>query len=82
MENKSVSALCIMLLLVLFASQEMVAVAGGRMCRSQSHGFKGVCLSSHICALVCRNEGFSGGHCHGLRHRCFCTKLCSPGLEP
>ncbi|XP_030550265.1 defensin-like protein 1 [Rhodamnia argentea] len=63
--------LFLMLLLVL-AAQE----AEGRVCESQSHGFRGTCFRSHNCALVCRNEGFSGGECHGLRGRCFCTKLC------
>ncbi|RYQ94245.1 hypothetical protein Ahy_B08g089129 [Arachis hypogaea] len=32
--------------------------------------------SDHNCALVCRNEGFSGGRCHRFHRRCFCTKLC------
>ncbi|XP_039155272.1 defensin-like protein 1 [Eucalyptus grandis] len=63
--------LFLMVLLVL-AAQE----AEGRVCESQSHGFKGACASNHNCALVCRNEGFSGGRCRGFRHRCFCTKLC------
>ncbi|KAI8540616.1 hypothetical protein RHMOL_Rhmol08G0000300 [Rhododendron molle] len=49
----------------------------GRVCESQSHGFKGPCSRNHNCALVCRNEGFSGGRCRGFRRRCFCTKLCT-----
>ncbi|KAJ7957122.1 Defensin-like protein [Quillaja saponaria] len=63
------------LLLVLFASHEVV-VMEARMCESNSHGYKGACLRDHNCALVCRNEGFSGGRCRGFRHRCFCTRLC------
>ncbi|XP_076955783.1 defensin-like protein 1 [Bidens hawaiensis] len=63
-------------LLILLASQSRVPVAEGRMCQSQSHKFHGTCLSSHNCAYVCRNEGFSGGRCRGFRRRCFCTRLC------
>ncbi|KAI5674542.1 hypothetical protein M9H77_14906 [Catharanthus roseus] len=48
----------------------------GRTCESQSHHFKGTCLSSHNCGLVCRNEGFTDGWCRGLRKRCFCTRSC------
>jgi len=55
---------------------EVAMDAEARMCESQSHGYKGACVGDHNCALVCRNEGFSGGRCQGLRHRCFCTRLC------
>uniref|UniRef100_A0A7N0TPW1 Knottins-like domain-containing protein n=1 Tax=Kalanchoe fedtschenkoi TaxID=63787 RepID=A0A7N0TPW1_KALFE len=67
-----------MLLITFFASQEvvMMAEAKPRVCQSQSHGFHGACASNHNCALVCRNEGFTGGTCRGLRRRCYCTKLC------
>ncbi|CAJ2641404.1 unnamed protein product [Trifolium pratense] len=63
------------LLLTVFASQTVVQTEA-RVCESQSHGYKGPCSGDHNCALVCRNEGFSGGRCRGFRHRCFCTKLC------
>ncbi|KAJ4715128.1 Defensin-like protein [Melia azedarach] len=63
------------LLLIVLASQMMVPTEA-RVCQSQSHGFHGSCWSNHNCALVCRNEGFSGGRCRGVRRRCFCTKLC------
>ncbi|KAF5813860.1 putative knottin, scorpion toxin, defensin, plant, knottin, scorpion toxin-like superfamily [Helianthus annuus] len=53
-----------------------VPVAEARMCQSQSHMFHGTCMRNHNCALVCRNEGFSGGRCRGFRRRCFCTRLC------
>ncbi|XP_057971744.1 defensin-like protein 1 [Malania oleifera] len=67
----------LLLLLIAFASHHDVAVrTEARVCESQSHGFKGACLSGHNCALVCRNEGFSGGKCTGARRRCFCTKHC------
>ncbi|ESR39660.1 hypothetical protein CICLE_v10026887mg [Citrus x clementina] len=65
-----------LLLLILFASQEMMVPAEGRVCQSQSHHFHGACFSHHNCAFVCRNEGFSGGKCRGARRRCFCSKLC------
>ncbi|KAK6266222.1 hypothetical protein QUC31_017059, partial [Theobroma cacao] len=64
------------LLLIVLASQWVAQPAEGRVCESKSHKFKGPCLGDHNCALVCRNEGFSGGRCRGFRHRCFCTKLC------
>ncbi|KAF5763189.1 putative defensin, plant, knottin, scorpion toxin-like superfamily [Helianthus annuus] len=63
-------------LFILFASQTRVPVAEARMCQSQSHMFHGTCMRDHNCALVCRNEGFSGGKCRGFRRRCFCTRLC------
>ncbi|KAK3042660.1 hypothetical protein RJ639_000912 [Escallonia herrerae] len=47
-----------------------------RTCESQSQGVKGACLSDHNCALVCKDEGFTGGQCTGARDRCFCTKIC------
>ncbi|KAL4590394.1 hypothetical protein LXL04_003323 [Taraxacum kok-saghyz] len=63
-------------LLFLFASQWSIPGAEARMCQSQSHMFHGTCLRHHNCALVCRNEGFSGGRCRGFRRRCFCTRSC------
>ncbi|XP_027338828.1 defensin-like protein 1 [Abrus precatorius] len=74
MERKSLGFL--FLLLLVLASPEVVVQTEGRVCESQSHGFKGACAGDHNCALVCRNEGFSGGHCRGFHRRCFCTKLC------
>ncbi|KAL8166448.1 hypothetical protein V2J09_007947 [Rumex salicifolius] len=64
-------------LLLLFASQEGVE-GKKRVCQSLSHGFRGPCFRDHNCALVCRNEAFSGGRCRGFRRRCFCTKFCHP----
>ncbi|XP_054822800.1 defensin-like protein 1 [Prosopis cineraria] len=74
MKRKSFGLL--LLLFIVLASEMAVQTAEGRMCESQSHGFKGTCMRSHNCALVCRNEGFSGGRCRGFHRRCFCTKLC------
>ncbi|XP_012848388.1 PREDICTED: defensin-like protein 1 [Erythranthe guttata] len=51
-------------------------MAEARTCESQSHGFKGRCLSDHNCGMVCKNEGFSNGWCRGFRQRCFCTRAC------
>ncbi|XP_044456093.1 defensin-like protein CAL1 [Triticum aestivum] len=51
-----------LLLLVLLVATEMGAtttkVAEARDCVSQSHNFKGACLSSSNCAAVCRTENF------------------------
>ncbi|KAL8266564.1 hypothetical protein R6Q59_003908 [Mikania micrantha] len=66
--------LFILLILVQFEGEERVVEA--RTCESQSHGLEGRCASEHNCGLVCRNEGFTGGNCRGLRGRCFCTKNC------
>ncbi|KAK4398757.1 Defensin-like protein 2 [Sesamum angolense] len=68
---------CLIFLLLLLASREGgVVMVEGRTCESQSHGFKGRCVSSHNCGLVCRNEGFTDGWCRGFRGRCFCTRPC------
>ncbi|KAB2624081.1 defensin Ec-AMP-D2-like [Pyrus ussuriensis x Pyrus communis] len=48
----------------------------GRTCEAHSRKFKGHCHSKSNCASVCQTEGFQGGHCHGIRRRCFCTKHC------
>ncbi|KAI4343514.1 hypothetical protein L6164_010854 [Bauhinia variegata] len=74
MERKSLGLF--VLLLIALATQEVVVQTEGRMCQSQSHMFKGPCVHDHNCALVCRNEAFSGGRCRGFRRRCFCTRLC------
>ncbi|KAI3812948.1 hypothetical protein L1987_17661 [Smallanthus sonchifolius] len=71
--------LILLLLLVQFEDERggtVKMVAEARTCESQSHGFKGRCVSDHNCGLVCRNEGFTGGNCRGFRGRCFCTKNC------
>ncbi|GMN27019.1 hypothetical protein TIFTF001_001501 [Ficus carica] len=55
----------------------MVVRSEVRVCESESHKFKGAWLwETTTGAFVCRNEGFSGGRCRGLRHRCFCTRIC------
>ncbi|OIT33657.1 defensin-like protein [Nicotiana attenuata] len=64
-------------LLMIFALQmEMMAQVEARVCMSPSHGYHGPCWHDHNCALVCRNEGFSGGDCVGIQRKCYCTKLC------
>ncbi|XP_023645901.1 defensin-like protein 6 [Capsella rubella] len=72
MENKFLATF--FLLLVLFSSQEIGIE--GRMCQSKSHHFRRMCWSDHNCAMICRSERFSGGHCHGFHRRCYCTRLC------
>ncbi|KAG8386655.1 hypothetical protein BUALT_Bualt03G0171200 [Buddleja alternifolia] len=75
--SKSTATACLICLLLILASQQRIAlVEGRRTCESQSHGFKGRCLSDHNCGMVCRNEGFSDGWCRGFRQRCFCTRPC------
>ncbi|KAG8386653.1 hypothetical protein BUALT_Bualt03G0171000 [Buddleja alternifolia] len=74
--GRSTFTACLVFLLLLLASQEAIVMVRGRRCESQSHGFKGRCLSDHNCGLVCRNEGFGSGRCRGFRQRCFCTRPC------
>jgi hypothetical protein len=53
-------------------------VAEARHCLSQSHRFKGLCLSSSNCANVCHGENFPDGECKttaGTR-KCFCKRNC------
>ncbi|XP_060171115.1 defensin-like protein [Lycium barbarum] len=63
-------------MLVLATDMAPMSSAEARTCESQSHHFKGTCLSDTNCASICKNEGFIGGDCHGLRRRCFCTRNC------
>nr|ACS96442.1 defensin [Jatropha curcas] len=64
------------LLLLLVATEIGSKMAEARTCESQTHKFKGTCLSETNCANVCKTEGFTGGDCRGLRRRCFCTRHC------
>ncbi|XP_071696251.1 defensin-like protein 1 [Rutidosis leptorrhynchoides] len=83
MEKSSLNSLFVILILLLVPYEQELGgkmmplmVVEGRTCESQSHGFKGPCLSDHNCGLVCKNEGFTDGWCRGFRKRCFCTKPC------
>jgi len=53
-----------------------IMVVEARKCVSQSHSFRGLCLSDQNCATVCLTEGFTEGYCRGFRQRCFCYKPC------
>ncbi|KAK9048043.1 hypothetical protein SSX86_032993 [Deinandra increscens subsp. villosa] len=83
-KSSSIFLLILLLLSIRFEEEErsssssimMMMVVEARTCESQSHGFKGRCVSHNNCGLVCRNEGFTGGTCRGARGRCFCTKNC------
>uniref|UniRef100_J3LF03 Knottins-like domain-containing protein n=2 Tax=Oryza brachyantha TaxID=4533 RepID=J3LF03_ORYBR len=70
----------VFLLLAILVATEMgtTQVAEARHCLSQSHRFKGMCVSSNNCANVCKTENFPDGECksHGLERKCFCKKLC------
>lgn len=66
----------LLLLLVTTVEQGSVQVALARECESQSHKYKGPCARDANCANVCLTEGFTGGKCGGVRHRCLCTKHC------
>ncbi|KAF3616123.1 Defensin-like protein [Capsicum annuum] len=68
----------VLLLAMLVMATEMgpMRIVEARTCESQSHRFKGACVSETNCASVCQTEGFSGGDCRGFRRRCFCTRPC------
>ncbi|XP_073219591.1 defensin Ec-AMP-D1-like [Cicer arietinum] len=53
-------------------------VAEARSCESKSLSYKGLCVFDRNCALVCRTEGFVGGHCKGFAFgsTCICYKPC------
>ncbi|PUZ76664.1 hypothetical protein GQ55_1G308900 [Panicum hallii var. hallii] len=70
----------VLVFLLLLVATEMgpATVAEARHCLSQSHHFKGLCMSSSNCANVCRTENFPGGECktEGATRRCFCKRIC------
>eukprot|EP01018_Ginkgo_biloba_P029940 Gb_16085 [translate_table: standard] len=76
-KKMNVFPLLVLLLLVLLAS-EIPKGVDGRTCKSQSHSFKGTCVSDHNCANVCKTEKFPSGGCDfvGVSRRCFCYKPC------
>ncbi|WVZ86439.1 hypothetical protein U9M48_033218 [Paspalum notatum var. saurae] len=67
-------------LLLLAASSELgtTRVAEARHCVSQSHKFKGSCMSSSNCENVCKTEGFPWGECrfHVMSRKCYCKRNC------
>ncbi|XP_028793537.1 defensin-like protein [Neltuma alba] len=74
--SQPLASTMIVLLLLLVATEMGPMMAEARTCESQSHRFRGACISKSNCANVCRTEGFPGGHCRGFRRRCFCTRPC------
>ncbi|KAJ0866093.1 Defensin SD2 [Helianthus annuus] len=73
---KMFAALLLVVMCVLANEMGGPMVVEARTCESQSHKFKGTCLSDTNCANVCHSERFSGGKCRGFRRRCFCTTHC------
>nr|ADQ43196.1 unknown [Schrenkiella parvula] len=65
-----------LLMFMIFVAAMGPVTVEARTCESQSHRFKGKCLSDGNCGNVCHNEGFGGGKCRGFRRRCFCTRNC------
>ncbi|MCE2055540.1 hypothetical protein HAX54_042847 [Datura stramonium] len=72
----SMATVFLLAMLVMVTEIGPMRIAEARTCESQSHRFKGTCVSEKNCASVCETEGFSGGDCRGLRRRCFCTRPC------
>ncbi|KAM0895028.1 hypothetical protein ACQ4PT_024081 [Festuca glaucescens] len=72
------AALLLLLLLATELGTTTVAEAGARTCSSQSHNFRGECMSRTNCASVCKTEGFPDGKCKTryFVRKCFCVKDC------
>ncbi|KAG0478053.1 hypothetical protein HPP92_012772 [Vanilla planifolia] len=71
MEKKGSSSAFFLLLLLFFSGN--MSFSEARRCRAQSFTFKGICYSSHSCALVCKKEGYETGHCSRReQHKIFC----------
>ncbi|XP_054804942.1 defensin-like protein 1 [Prosopis cineraria] len=70
----------LVLLLVLASDEGMMAMETEGIwrhpCQVPSKRFKGLCMSDHNCANVCRTEGHSSGECEGARRRCLCSINC------
>ncbi|XP_020172227.1 defensin Tk-AMP-D2 [Aegilops tauschii subsp. strangulata] len=78
--RRMAAAPAVLLLLLLLVATEMgtMKTAEARTCLSQSHKFKGTCLSNSNCAGVCRTENFPDGECnsHRLERKCYCKRTC------
>nr|ACB20518.1 defensin precursor [Saccharum officinarum] len=77
--SRRMAAPVLVLVLLLVATElGTTTVAEARYCLSQSHRFKGLCMSSSNCANVCQTENFPGGECKadGATRKCFCKKIC------
>ncbi|KAF6992793.1 hypothetical protein CFC21_009754 [Triticum aestivum] len=78
--SRTAATPAVLLLLLLLVATEMgtTKVVEARTCLSQSHKFKGTCLSDSNCAGVCRTENFPDGECnsHRLERKCFCKRTC------
>ncbi|CAN4103549.1 unnamed protein product [Withania somnifera] len=73
---QSMATVLFLAMLVMSTGMGPMKTAEARTCESQSHHFKGPCVSDRNCASVCQTEGFPGGDCRGFRRRCFCTRPC------
>ncbi|EMS52103.1 hypothetical protein CFC21_065065 [Triticum aestivum] len=78
--RRMAAAPAVLLLLLLLVATEMgtMKTAEARTCLSQSHKFKGTCLSNSNCAAVCRTENFPDGECntHLVERKCYCKRTC------
>ena len=74
--NEYVSAVCVCVCCAETATARVVVEE--KHCLSQSHGFKGLCLSDTNCESVCKTEKFTGGKCKidGVSRKYFCKKVC------
>nr|GMD80125.1 defensin-like protein P322 [Ipomoea batatas] len=47
-------------------------------CERPSRKYKGACLTTADCAVVCQTEGFADGKCKGKRIKSKCTCIMRP----
>nr|BAD25507.1 hypothetical protein [Oryza sativa Japonica Group] len=57
-------------------------VAAAKMCHDPSQTFRGLCGHPTNCIACCTNEGYTGGYCTTVRHKCMCTKACGGESPP
>jgi len=69
---------CVCVCVVCAETATARVVVEEKHCLSQSHAFKGLCLSDTNCETVCKTEKFTGGKCKidGIARKCFCKKVC------
>ncbi|KAL6998912.1 hypothetical protein U1Q18_000079 [Sarracenia purpurea var. burkii] len=53
-----------------------------RTCYLKSRKFKGRCTSNNNCHVACKQEGFLGGRCKGVKQRCICRAKCPKRTPP
>ncbi|KAL6998910.1 hypothetical protein U1Q18_000077 [Sarracenia purpurea var. burkii] len=54
-----------------------------KTCYRNSERFRGRCRYNRNCNMICKQEGFQGGHCTvGLNRKCTCHTKCPSTTPP